>query len=240
MPPCRDEDAAVVGGDLEQRRDALGERRAVGLHRLRAVGRERQDSDRAARCGQHVNTLVPVLQREVDQGLARDASSAARQVPGPESPRRGDLLGPGRRPPRVAELGAGIGLLLDHPGRGQDVVVGHDSPPARSGTMDGMTRFHGDPDCRCGCRQCGFGYHCGPCSAAFREARRQLGDLAARHPELRTSRYGGGRRGGKAAASRQIIAEALERGEVVHVARPGGTFCAAPGHCDLPAWEGGA
>lgn len=137
MPPCRDEDAAVVGGDLEQRRDALGERRAVGLHRLRAVGRERQDSDRAARCGQHVNTLVPVLQREVDQGLARDASSAARQVPGPESPRRGDLLGPGRRPPRVAELGAGIGLLLDHPGRGQDVVVGHDSPPGSPEWDDG-------------------------------------------------------------------------------------------------------
>ena len=86
--------AAVIGGDLVQVRDTLGERGTIGHGRVRAVAGQGQYGHGPARGGQHVHALVPVLQRKVDPRPRRDAPSSALEIYDPEWFVRQQLIGP--------------------------------------------------------------------------------------------------------------------------------------------------
>jgi hypothetical protein len=90
---------------------------------------------------------------------------------------------------------------------------------------------------RCGCR----GFHDWRCSGntARDENIRQLAVAAAARAPRSVMRLRG-RQNGRAAEMRRSVAEALERGEHVHVATSPGMFCAGGDpDCQLPRWEGG-
>lgn len=72
---------AVIGRHPVQSVNASHERSAVGLRRPSAILRQRQYRDRLTGTSKHIDSLVSVFQREIDQRFPGDASSTCHEHP---------------------------------------------------------------------------------------------------------------------------------------------------------------